>query len=324
MSGPTVTMDLTDLVGAVNRNRVTSIRLIEETDEASIFSTRWNVIEFRFTSSSWAQNQGVHLGSDQFGQQMHPMLAPQSLFAQAPAQNPYAAQGFGQPAAQPGHLKNIRLGGIQLLGRDPPPSNFGASMAELFEEGDCSDVIFSVDGTDIPAHRCILSARSPVMKALLTGKFSEGSNPGNKVVIQDVDAMVFKQMLRFIYTDQINSSTDMDMQALLVAADRYEVERLRTVCELHLIERMSAENCCENLIVAKAIKATKLKDAAMEYIVDQEGSTESVLKSRGMKRMAKHNPGIMIQLLSAAILRDFSTPTDEDVEASDEDEETGK
>ena len=43
-----------------------------------------------------------------------------------------------------------------------------------------------------------------------------------------------------------------------------------------------------------------------------------------MKRMAKHNPGIMIQLLSAAILRDFSTPTDEDVEASDEDEETGK
>ena len=43
-----------------------------------------------------------------------------------------------------------------------------------------------------------------------------------------------------------------------------------------------------------------------------------------MKRMAKHNPGIMIQLLSAAILRDFSTPTDEDVEASDEDEVTGK
>jgi len=53
--------------------------------------------------------------------------------------------------------------------------------------------------------------------------------------IQDVEASVFKAMLHFIYTDTMPDIDKEDAfvitQNLLVAADRYDLERLKLICE---------------------------------------------------------------------------------------------
>uniref|UniRef100_A0A0D9XU97 BTB domain-containing protein n=1 Tax=Leersia perrieri TaxID=77586 RepID=A0A0D9XU97_9ORYZ len=58
-----------------------------------------------------------------------------------------------------------------------------------------------------------------------------------------MDARAFKAMLQFIYTDTLpkvvdDGGDDVAMtQHLLVAADRYGIERLKAICEERLLPR---------------------------------------------------------------------------------------
>jgi hypothetical protein len=178
-----------------------------------------------------------------------------------------------------------------------PPSRFQTNMAQLFEEGQGADVTFSVGNVDIPAHRCILSAQNPVLKALLMGQFAEGSKGKKKVTVTDVEATVFKQMLRFLYTDELDSAENVKLEALLVAADKYQIDRLRALCELGLVKKLSSETCCDQLVLGKAIGASRLTHAALQHAITHP--TE-VLKSDGMKRIAEKEPYILLQLFAAA------------------------
>uniref|UniRef100_A0A453EM94 BTB domain-containing protein n=1 Tax=Aegilops tauschii subsp. strangulata TaxID=200361 RepID=A0A453EM94_AEGTS len=79
----------------------------------------------------------------------------------------------------------------------------------------------------------ILAARSPVFKAELVGPMKE--NKMRCVHIEDMDADVFGALLHFIYTDELPVTTRKEetamAQHLLVAADRYDMERLKLVCQ---------------------------------------------------------------------------------------------
>ena len=56
-----------------------------------------------------------------------------------------------------------------------------------------------VEDEELPAHRIILTARSPVFRALLNSNMREGKE--GVVVIEDVRAPVFRALLHFVYTD---------------------------------------------------------------------------------------------------------------------------
>ena len=80
-------------------------------------------------------------------------------------------------------------------------------------------------------HKIILEARSPVFRALLNTSMREGQE--SRVVIHDMKAPVFKLLIHFVYTDSLPEEHDganLDVavaQHLLVAADQYELIRLR-------------------------------------------------------------------------------------------------
>lgn len=57
-----------------------------------------------------------------------------------------------------------------------PPPNLGSHMLRLFEDRLHTDVVFEVESNQLAAHKIILSARSPVFKALLTGPMLEGAS----------------------------------------------------------------------------------------------------------------------------------------------------
>nr|CAB3462122.1 unnamed protein product [Digitaria exilis] len=105
-------------------------------------------------------------------------------------------------------------------------------------------------GESFAAHKNILAARSPVFKAGFFGEMEEKTS--QCVEIQDMEAQVFKAMLRFIYTDMVPDEFDNQPEAvagtvmaqhLLVAADRFGLDRLklRTKC-IEFINRGSPEN----------------------------------------------------------------------------------
>jgi hypothetical protein len=95
---------------------------------------------------------------------------------------------------------------------------------------------FQVSGETFKAHRCVLAARSPVFNAQFFGQMKESDAAAGVVVcIDDMEAHVFEALLFFVYTDslpEMNSEEEAAMfQHLLVAADRYDLERLKLICE---------------------------------------------------------------------------------------------
>ncbi|KAJ4765593.1 BTB/POZ and MATH domain-containing protein 2 [Rhynchospora pubera] len=119
------------------------------------------------------------------------------------------------------------------------PSNLHQHLTSLLESGDGADISFKVSGVTFKAHRCIVAARSLVFRAELFGPMKVKRN--QTIEIKDMDPSIFKKMLQFIYTDSLpelevakgNKDGSVALaQHLLVAADRYKLERLKEICEI--------------------------------------------------------------------------------------------
>ncbi|KAJ3687075.1 hypothetical protein LUZ61_016239 [Rhynchospora tenuis] len=117
-----------------------------------------------------------------------------------------------------------------------PPSDT-EELSHLLEAGYGADVTFEVNGVTFNAHKCILAIRSRVFRAQFFGPLKEKSD--TIIKIEDMDAQVFKSLLHFIYSqtipefEEINGSEKKHNMAqhLLVAADKYDLERLKIICQ---------------------------------------------------------------------------------------------
>jgi BTB/POZ domain len=78
-------------------------------------------------------------------------------------------------------------------------------MKDLLLSGDLADVTILVGKERLGAHRLILSARSPVFKAMLLLDMSEKTT--GVIVIEDVELEVMRECLSFMYTDAFSNDT---------------------------------------------------------------------------------------------------------------------
>ncbi|KAL6908232.1 hypothetical protein ACP4OV_002402 [Aristida adscensionis] len=113
------------------------------------------------------------------------------------------------------------------------PSDLHRHLGGLLANRVGGDVTFEIGGERVMAHRCVLAARSSVFMAEFFGPMKE--KLAACVRIDDMEARVFKAMLHFIYTDSLPQMDEGEKAAmaqhLLVAADRYNMERLKRMCE---------------------------------------------------------------------------------------------
>lgn len=112
----------------------------------------------------------------------------------------------------------------------------------FFNKSLLSDLTFSVDGKDLPAHRALLTCHCEVFRARLTGGFSDGKKAG-KIVISDTPHDTFLAMLEYLYTDH-SPIEEGDSMGILALANEYCIERLVTLCELYvskMVDRAIAE-----------------------------------------------------------------------------------
>ena len=94
-------------------------------------------------------------------------------------------------------LVNCTVGVVQSHTEGPkiytipvPPSNMAQHIGQLLTCGKRTDITFEVDGEMFPAHKVILSARSPVFRAQLFGPMKDKNMKCIK--IEDMEAPVFK------------------------------------------------------------------------------------------------------------------------------------
>ncbi|WVZ50351.1 LOW QUALITY PROTEIN: hypothetical protein U9M48_001610 [Paspalum notatum var. saurae] len=152
-----------------------------------------------------------------------------------------------------------------------PPQDMHRQIGRLFSSGEGRDVTFVVAGEEFPAHRCVLAARSSVFRAELLGAMKEKAM--DRIEIFDMEPRVFKAMLHFMYTDTVPEFVDEEddefelFQHLLVAADRYDLERLKRICEKKLCSDMDASTVATALALAERHGCRGLKKACFKLLM---------------------------------------------------------
>ncbi|KAM0826065.1 hypothetical protein ACQ4PT_069134 [Festuca glaucescens] len=159
----------------------------------------------------------------------------------------------------------------------PPASSIkdlGHDLAMMLDKQDLTDVTFDVGGESISAHRLVLAARSPVFKAELYGPMAESKM--TSITIQDMEASTFRSMLHYMYHGSLPdagnadvSSTVAEYQHLLVAADRYGLERLKKNCEDKLCAScITVDSVVSLLELAEDHVCSKLKARCFDFLAD--------------------------------------------------------
>ena len=119
------------------------------------------------------------------------------------------------------------------------------SFVELFNSKEMSDVQIKCGDQTFDAHQLILSTRSPVFQGMFHAEMKEKKS--GQVDIEDLKPKVVSEMLKFIYSwkcESINDikTSDQDIIDLIEAAEKYQLELLKHLCEDVLCTRIKVES----------------------------------------------------------------------------------
>ncbi|XP_004966739.1 BTB/POZ and MATH domain-containing protein 2-like [Setaria italica] len=170
-----------------------------------------------------------------------------------------------------------------------PPSDLLDNLGKLIEGKKGADATFKVRDELFPAHKIVLAMRSPVFEAEFYGPVAKDMK--QYFTIEDMQPDVFRAVLCFIYTDSMPSLEEFDasdikemVRHLLVAADRYAMERLKLICEDILCKSVSVEDVATSQALADMHHCHNL----MKMFSSQR-SQGSVLPSN-LQHQAEHSP----------------------------------
>ncbi|KAH9363619.1 hypothetical protein HPB48_004140 [Haemaphysalis longicornis] len=170
-----------------------------------------------------------------------------------------------------------------------PSCQLSEDFNRLFESEQFGDVVFKIGDIELRAHKGILAARCTVFASMFEHEMAETIQ--SEVDITDIDHEVFREMLRFIYTGQAPEIEKFPME-LLVAANKYALERLKVMCEEVALLHLSEENAAEMLVLADMHGAHKLKRQALECIF---AHASDVQKTAGWKMISGH-PALALEV----------------------------
>jgi len=148
-----------------------------------------------------------------------------------------------------------------------PESSFFNDFLRLMNKERLSDVTFIVEGRKITAHKTILAARSQHFETMFFGGLREMHQ--SEIILPDVSFGVFMDILRYIYSDQVNLGTADYAIEILAAANYFKLDRLKAVCENFIKNSIEVENAAYILQVATHHDASQLKRYTLEFIMEQ-------------------------------------------------------
>nr|CAB3494688.1 unnamed protein product [Digitaria exilis] len=182
-----------------------------------------------------------------------------------------------------------------------PPSDMHRHFGELLSSKEGADVKFRVRKKTFSAHRSVLAARSPVFKKALLGPMKEGTTT-SAIPIDDMEADVFEALLTFMYTDDLPDTIKEQeesaiAQHLLVAADKYNLERLKLICEDKLCKHIDSGSAATILALAEQHNCHGLKEACLDFL-STSTALKQVMETDGFEYLTKNCPSILKELLS--------------------------
>ncbi|KAL6861546.1 hypothetical protein ACP4OV_017246 [Aristida adscensionis] len=167
-----------------------------------------------------------------------------------------------------------------------PPSDLHRHLAGLRVDPEGADVTFQAE---------------------LFGPMKESAGAGDGaaggvVRVDDMEAEVFGALLGFVYTDAVPEMEQEEeeeaamAQHLLVAADRYGLERLKLICEEKLCRRIDTASAAAILALAEQHGCGGLKRACLHFL-SSPATLSEVVATDGFDHLARSCPSVMKELI---------------------------
>ncbi|VAI54998.1 BTB/POZ and MATH domain-containing protein 1-like [Triticum aestivum] len=153
-----------------------------------------------------------------------------------------------------------------------PPSELTRDIGKILDDGLKADMTVKIGWfRRFKVHACVLAARSPVFRAQLCGSMVESRR--SSIRVRGICASVFEALLYYMYKDTLppfmeeatEEATNM-AQHLLVAADRYAMERLKLSCESKLSKALDAKTVGFTVDFAERHNCQQLKNCCVKYM----------------------------------------------------------
>jgi speckle-type POZ protein len=127
------------------------------------------------------------------------------------------------------------------------------------------------------------------------------------VTVEDMQPAIFRGLLHFFYTDSLPRMDDLNdddeeeemLRNLLVAADRYGIERMKLMCERKLCQDLYVETVATTLALADQHHCSQLKDACIEFI-NSSDRMDDIVASDGYKHLKRECPTIFADISKKA------------------------
>ncbi|CAL8135776.1 unnamed protein product [Orchesella dallaii] len=167
-------------------------------------------------------------------------------------------------------------------------------LGTLVNDPETSDVtiLIKLDSKKLMAHRCILTARSPVFARMFSTNMRESRE--NSITIKDFESEIVMGMLEWIYTGQTRLLPRRAAD-LIQIAEKYDLDGLKKDCENILVEKLSVNNAVKLLVLGHMHNAPYLKRRALDLTISKK---EQVVKTAAYKEMAENfnYTGVFVEL----------------------------
>lgn len=165
----------------------------------------------------------------------------------------------------------------------------------MLRENYC-DVTIKVEDKQYVAHKAMFGIRSPVFMNMFKYQMSE--NITGVVDIDDCDAEVFREFMRYIYASRVSKTFPRVLFPLYFVADKYQVADLKAYCLEQIKDIICVENFCKCAVLCFQYNEERFMDIVTEFLA--ENMTE-IRKSEEWRNFYSENPEEADELLQKAL-----------------------
>uniref|UniRef100_A0A0K0FFS8 Speckle-type POZ protein-like (inferred by orthology to a human protein) n=1 Tax=Strongyloides venezuelensis TaxID=75913 RepID=A0A0K0FFS8_STRVS len=164
-----------------------------------------------------------------------------------------------------------------------------------------TDCIIKVEDTEIKVHKAVLVARSPVFHNILNSTLEDLRT--TVIEIEDFRVEVVREMLKYIYTNEVSNMQNMASEVLAIAD---KLDRLKAISVQYLCDDLTHFNVCERFVLSETYLTEILKGCCIELIIE---NAVWLAKTKEWKEFILVHP----LLLESLFLKSSSTSSTESI-----------
>ena len=154
---------------------------------------------------------------------------------------------------------------LEILGKksseDPPPKKL-CVWENVYTNMERTDFTLVFDGHEVPCHKHILAAASPVLRAMVENQHAEAITSKANIELSEEVGRAF---VRFIYTGNMDEGLLKDQApAFLELGEMYDLREMKDSAEEELVVQLDKKTMVRLLSIGEIFRAEKLFEAALK------------------------------------------------------------